>query len=208
MKHVPDSVLKWWQSRSHRVRKLLVLLTVLTAVTAVYAGVLAPVLKNFQDARSAYQAADDSYHWLQGQKPLLQRLRFEAGGVLPVAKSSKVLEAQVTRELDKIKIRNTSKIVKTGEKELVRIELKRVAGTKFMRWLESISLRWHKNCRNGSRKRARAVVRQRSYRRLKDAVSGCQGIAGFVAAGFRCRHFSGGHADEFRAGKSCPSPAD
>lgn len=140
MNVVSGNVLKWWQGRAARERKLLVLLVVLATAVAVYAGALAPLMKNYQDARLAYRTADDSYRWLQDQKALLQRLRSEAGGVLPVARSAKALEEQVTRELKNINISNTSEIVTVNEKELVRIEVSRAAGAKFMRWLESLSL--------------------------------------------------------------------
>ncbi len=140
MKILSDSTLQWWREKSAREQKLLILLIVLVSAAVAYVGVVAPVVNRYRDAQLAHQTADEGYRWLQDQGRLLNRLRSEAGGVLPIAKPAKLIKGQITAELDKINVKNTTEIVKKGEEELVKIAIEKAPGTKFMRWLESLSL--------------------------------------------------------------------
>lgn len=139
MSSLSDSAQQWWAQRDSREKKILGVFGVFLVCFGLYAGIFKPVVGGYLELQRQYQQADIDYRWLQDQIVLLNRLKAESGGILPVALSAADLKREIEEDFDTLKISADINILTEGDKDFVEIYVEGVAGTKLMHWLEKMS---------------------------------------------------------------------
>ena len=139
MSLIPESSRQWWQKREPRERKILVVFFLFAIGAGLYIGVFEPIVGAYWEVQKRHDQADSDYRWLQDQLVVLNKLKAEAGGILPTAIAADDLKEEIEREFDKLKISADIDIVTQGDREVVEIDVRGVDGRKFMRWLENLS---------------------------------------------------------------------